>query len=45
MADYGAHRDERPFIYRPHADEGLDHRWNESVRPQLRAYNKLDIFV
>ena len=37
--------EEQRFIYRPHAEAGIDYSWDESVRPRLRGYNKLDIFV
>jgi hypothetical protein len=37
--------DEQSFIYQPHAAAGSDYRWNDSVRPSLRGYNKFDIFV
>ena len=37
--------DETPFVYRPHADEGLSYRWNESAKAEIKDYNLLDLSI
>jgi hypothetical protein len=37
--------DERPFVYRPHADEGLTYHWNECAKAGIRDYNLLDLSI
>ena len=37
--------DETPFVYRPHADEGLTYRWDDKARAGLRDYNLLDLSI
>ncbi len=37
--------DETPFIYRPHADEGLTYRWDDRARADVKDYNLLDLSI
>ncbi len=37
--------DETPFVYRPHADEGLVYRWDDKARTDIRDYNLLDLSI
>ena len=37
--------DETPFIYRPHADEGLTYRWDDRARADIKDYNLLDLSI
>ncbi|MEC9344895.1 MAG: phytanoyl-CoA dioxygenase family protein [Pseudomonadota bacterium] len=37
--------DETPFVYQPHADEGLVYRWDETARADIRDYNLLDLSI
>jgi hypothetical protein len=36
---------ERPFVYQPHADEGLVYRWDERAKADIRDYNLLDLSI
>jgi hypothetical protein len=37
--------DETPFVYRPLADAGERHEWNEAARAAIREYHRLDILI
>jgi len=37
--------DEEPFVYRPHADEGLSYRWDEAAKAGIKDYNLLDLSI
>ena len=37
--------DETPFVYKPHADEGLVYRWDEKAKADLKDYNLLDLSI
>ena len=37
--------DEKPFVYRPHADAGLRYRWDEKAKAGLKDYNLLDLSI
>jgi hypothetical protein len=37
--------DETPFVYRPHADEGLTYRWDDKAKADLKDYNLLDLSI
>jgi hypothetical protein len=37
--------EEKPFVYKPHADEGLSYRWDEKARADLKDYNLLDLSI
>ncbi|MBS0223926.1 MAG: phytanoyl-CoA dioxygenase family protein [Proteobacteria bacterium] len=37
--------DETPFVYKPHADEGLGYRWNDEARAGIKDYNLLDLSI
>ena len=37
--------DETPFVYRPHAQEGLTYRWDDKARADVRDYNLLDLSI
>lgn len=37
--------DEKAFVYRPHADEGLVYRWDDRARAGIRDYNLLDLSI
>ena len=37
--------DETPFVYKPHADEGLVYRWEEKAKADLKDYNLLDLSI
>lgn len=37
--------DETPFVYKPHADEGLSYRWDDKARADIRDYNLLDLSI
>jgi hypothetical protein len=37
--------DETPFVYRPHAEAGETHRWDEAARASMRDYNRLDLSI
>jgi len=36
---------ERPFVYKPHADEGLVYRWDERAKADIQDYNLLDLSI
>jgi hypothetical protein len=36
---------EIPFVYRPHADEGLSYRWDARARADVKDYNLLDLSI
>lgn len=36
---------EKPFVYKPHADEGLVYRWDDKARADLKDYNLLDLSI
>jgi hypothetical protein len=37
--------DEKPFVYRPHAEAGARFDWNETARGAIRDYQRLDLFI
>ena len=37
--------DETPFVYRPHADEGLCYRWDDRAKAEIKDYNLLDLSI
>jgi hypothetical protein len=37
--------DEAPYVYKPHADEGLTYRWDEKAKADLKDYNLLDLSI
>ena len=37
--------DEVPFVYTPHADEGLSYRWNDEAKAEIKDYNLLDLSI
>ncbi len=37
--------DEKPYVYKPHADEGLSYRWDEKVKAGIKDYNLLDLSI
>jgi hypothetical protein len=37
--------DEVPYVYKPHADEGLAYRWDDKARAAIRDYNLLDLSI
>ena len=37
--------DEKPFVYRPHAEAGRSFEWDEAGRRAIRNYEKLDLFI
>lgn len=37
--------DERPFVYRPHADAGETYRWDSTAKASLKDYNLLDLSI
>lgn len=37
--------DETPFVYQPHASEGLVYRWDENARADIKDYNLLDLSI
>ena len=37
--------DETPFAYKPHVDEGLAYRWDDTARADIRDYNLLDLSI
>ena len=37
--------DETPYVYRPHADEGLSYRWDDEAKAGLKDYNLLDLSI
>jgi hypothetical protein len=37
--------DEKPFVYKPHADEGLVYRWDDKARADVKDYNLLDLSI
>jgi hypothetical protein len=37
--------DEKPFVYKPHADEGLVYRWDERAKADIHDYNLLDLSI
>jgi hypothetical protein len=37
--------EETPFIYRPHAEEGLAYRWDEKAKAEIKDYNLLDLSI
>ncbi len=36
---------ETPFVYKPHADEGLTYTWDEKAKASIRDYNLLDLSI
>jgi hypothetical protein len=36
---------EKPFVYKPHADEGLVYRWDKRAKADIRDYNLLDLSI
>jgi hypothetical protein len=36
---------ETPFVYLPHAREGLSYRWNDKARAEIKDYNLLDLSI
>ena len=36
---------ETPFVYKPHADEGLTYRWDAAARADIKDYNLLDLSI
>jgi hypothetical protein len=36
---------ETPFVYKPHADEGLTYRWDDEARASIKDYNLLDLSI
>jgi hypothetical protein len=36
---------EAPFVYKPHADEGLTYRWDDRARAEITDYNLLDLSI
>ncbi|MFO1081833.1 MAG: phytanoyl-CoA dioxygenase family protein [Reyranellaceae bacterium] len=36
---------ETPYVYKPHADEGLAYRWDEAAKAGLKDYNLLDLSI
>jgi len=36
---------EAPFVYKPHADEGLVYRWDEKAKAEIKDYNLLDLSI
>jgi Phytanoyl-CoA dioxygenase (PhyH) len=36
---------ETPFVYKPHADEGLSYRWDDKARADIKDYNLLDLSI
>jgi hypothetical protein len=37
--------DEKPFVYRPHAEAGLTYRWDETAKAEIKDYNLLDLSI
>jgi hypothetical protein len=37
--------DEKPYVYKPHADEGLSYRWDETAKADIKDYNLLDLSI
>ncbi len=37
--------DEKPYLYRPHAAEGLTYRWDDRARADIKDYNLLDLSI
>ena len=37
--------DEVPFVYTPHADEGLSYRWDDEAKAEIKDYNLLDLSI
>jgi hypothetical protein len=37
--------EETPFVYKPHADEGLSYRWNAEAKAGIKDYNLLDLSI
>lgn len=36
---------ETPFVYKPHADRGLDYRWDDAAKASIKDYNLLDLSI
>lgn len=36
---------ETPYVYKPHADEGLTYRWDDRARAGIKDYNLLDLSI
>ena len=36
---------ETPYVYKPHADEGLSYRWDAEAKAGLKDYNLLDLSI
>jgi len=37
--------DETPFVYWPHAQEGVTYRWDDAAKAGLKDYNLLDLSI
>jgi len=37
--------DEKSYVYKPHADEGLSYRWDEKAKAGIKDYNLLDLSI
>ena len=37
--------DETPYVYKPHADEGLAYRWDAKAKAGIKDYNLLDLSI
>jgi ectoine hydroxylase-related dioxygenase (phytanoyl-CoA dioxygenase family) len=37
--------DEKAYVYKPHADEGLTYRWDEKAKAGIKDYNLLDLSI
>ena len=36
---------ETPFVYRPHAEHGERHAWDDAARASMKDYNRLDLSI
>jgi len=36
---------EKPFVYEPHAEAGLNYRWDDKARAEIKDYNLLDLSI
>jgi hypothetical protein len=37
--------DEKPYVYKPHVDEGLTYRWDAKAKAGIKDYNLLDLSI
>jgi ectoine hydroxylase-related dioxygenase (phytanoyl-CoA dioxygenase family) len=37
--------DEKPYVYKPHAESGLSYRWDAKARAGIKDYNLLDLSI